>query len=261
MRRLIIGLVFCVFAVAPVAAERVVSLSPATTEIVAALGGNLVGVTTACDYPLTVKSLPQVGDFVGPRLEDIVAVRPSLIVGIGNPNTPAAIKLKTLGVPTLLFESPHTIAEVYALITKIGTALNRPEKAQRLVQQLRDQIAAVRPLRSKPSVVVVLWTSPLVVAGPQTFVADVIRAAGGNPIVGGTLDYPKLSRESLMALQPDIIVLGDRQLKGDVWRWKLRSKTGMATRIVDTVTPDLFLRPGPRLGQGATELSKWFRPQ
>jgi ABC-type hemin transport system substrate-binding protein len=259
MRRLIVGLIFCVFAVGPVAAERIVSLSPATTEIVAALGGNLVGVTTACDYPPTVKSLPQVGDFVGPRLEDIVAVRPSLIVGIGNPDAPAVRKLNTLGIPILLFKSPTTLSQVYALIEKLGVVLHRTQVAHQLTARIRRQVAATQPPRVRPQVIVVLWTSPLVVAGPHTFVSDVIVAAGGDFVVGGTLDYPKLGRETLIGLQPDVIVLGDAQLKKEVQRWGLRSKTGKPVRIVDAVNPDLFLRPGPRLGQGVVELAAQFK--
>jgi iron complex transport system substrate-binding protein len=91
--------------------ERIVSLAPANTEIVAALGAldRLVGVTTFCDYPPEVASIPKVGDFVQPNLEAIAAADPDLVLVTGGVQAEVVGRLEELGA-TVLTVDPQSVA-------------------------------------------------------------------------------------------------------------------------------------------------------
>lgn len=112
-------------------ARRVVSLSPSTTEAVCAVGATaqLVGRSRFCDYPPEVAGLPEIGGYVDPNLEAIVALSPDLVVGARGPAGAAiATQLEERGIATFLPRT-ETLAEVDSMIRGIGKELDRAEAA------------------------------------------------------------------------------------------------------------------------------------
>src|SRR5271155_1032099 len=114
----------CDSATAPANASpaRIVSLVPSVTETLFALGAGpeVVGVSQYCDYPMEVTKLPKVGDFIAPNLEAIVALRPTLVIGIATASDQRQIAaLNALGIPALMVND-DSVEQVEANIGTIG---------------------------------------------------------------------------------------------------------------------------------------------
>jgi len=193
--------------------RRLVSLAPNITEIVYALGlgDELVGDTDYCDFPPQAKNKPHIGTMVNPSLERIVALRPDLALGTPEANRrETADQLERLGIP-LYGVTASTLAGTLASIEDLGRILGRAAEAKNLVAEMQARIDQVEKRiegQPKPKVLFVVWYRPLITVGPRTFIADVIRAAGGIPI-GESLkgEWPRLTLEELLPQNPDVILL------------------------------------------------------
>ena len=250
--------------------HRLVSLAPNITEIVYALGlGNeLVGDTDNCDFPPQAKNKPHVGTMVDPSLERIVALKPDLALGTPEANRrETADQLGRLGIP-VYGVTASTLAGTLASIEDLGRILGRASEARSLVAEMQariDRVARRLEGQPKPRVLFVVWYRPLITVGPATFVADVIRVAGGIP-VGENLkgDWPRLTLEELLPQNPDVILfpktesfspsLEDFQsLPG----WKdLRAVKERRMFFVS----EAVMRPGPRLVDALEELAGVLHP-
>ncbi len=228
--------------------HRIVSLSPAVTEILFAIGAGpqVVARTSQCDYPVAAQRLPKVGDFLTPNLESIVAQHPDLLIGVGYEDSAKRVALQRLPIRGLFLESPHGVEDVYRLILAIGSQTQCTGKAQTLVDDLRAHLRPV--VTSRPQrVVVLVWASPLIAAGPTTYLGDLVRLAGGRIVIDSKIGYPKISPEILVASRPEVILVTDLAMVKVV-----RRLPGMAqSRVPIRVLPaDMVLRPGPRLAAG-----------
>jgi iron complex transport system substrate-binding protein len=188
--------------------SRIVSLKPNITEILFALGAGdqVVGVTTWCHYPEAAKSLPKVGDYLRPFPEQVVAAAPDLIIGSEeNSAKDATLHLRTLGLRTELF-SFRTLDETYRSIQGIGDLIGRSREAAQVVQTMQHTLSKVsvqNPLRT----LIVVGHRPLIVAGSDTFLSEVLARAGYLNVLGKTsTPYPHLNTEVLLQLNPDVIV-------------------------------------------------------
>ena len=125
---------------------RIVSLVPSVTEILYALNAEdvLVGVTDFCDFPPEARRKPRVGGMVAPSLEAIVALRPDLVIATteGTPEE-AVTQLTRLKVPVYLVAA-HRVADVTALIVKLGALSGRQAEAGSLVARLERRIESVK---------------------------------------------------------------------------------------------------------------------
>jgi iron complex transport system substrate-binding protein len=251
--------------------HRLVSLAPNITEIVYALGlgDELVGDTDYCDFPPQAKNKPHVGTMVNPSLERIVALKPDLVLGTPEANRrETADQLERLGIP-LYGVTASTLAETLASIEDLGKILGCAAKARSLVAQMQARIARVEKRiegQPKPKVLFVVWYRPLITVGRSTFIADVIRAAGGIPI-GENLkgEWPRLTLEELLPEDPAVILLP----KGESFSpsleelqilpgWKdLRAVKERRMYFVSGAIE----RPGPRLVDALEELANILHPQ
>ena len=245
--------------------RRLVSLAPNITEIVYALGlgDELVGDTDNCDFPPQAKAKPHVGTMVNPSLERIVALKPDLALGTPEANRrETADQLERLGIP-LYGVTASTLEGTLASIEDLGEILGRAAQAKSLVAQMQSRIDRVEKQiegRPKPKVLFVVWYRPLITVGPHTFIADVIRAAGGIP-VGENLhgEWPRLSLEELLPLDPKVILFPKTEsfspstqefqtLPG--WKNLQAVKEGRMFFVSETI-----MRPGPRLVDALEELA------
>ena len=251
--------------------QRLVSLAPNITEIVYALGlgDELVGDTDNCDFPPQAKKKPHVGTMVNPSLERIVALKPDLALGTPEANRrETADQLERLGIP-LYGVTASTLAGTLASIEDLGQILGRAPEARSLVAEMQGRIDAVEKRiagQPKPKVLFVVWYRPLITAGPGTFIADVIRAAGGVPI-GENLkgEWPRLTLEELLPQDPRVILLPKTEsfspspedfqsLPG----WKdLRAVKEHRMFFVS----DAIERPGPRLVDALEEVASILHPR
>lgn len=256
----------------PPQVRRIVSLTPAATENLFALGAGhlIVGVCSACDYPPKVRYLPQVGDFAKPSLERLVALKPDLIV-ISSGTITAAIAddlQRRSHIPVFVLR-PRTVAETLNGLLRLGEVVNRQETARRLVVQLRRRLERVvrqqSHLKKRPMVVVEIAPPPnLMVAGPNNYIDDAIRYAGGrNAFADAPQPFPVVSLEALVVKDPDVYLVATKQSSSEALR-ELRRRSGfdrlrcVREGFVFALDPDLLFRPTPRLVDGIERLAKWL---
>lgn len=261
-------------AVRDAARLRVVSLSPSTTEALFAVGAGdrLVGRSRYCDYPAEVAKLPQVGGFVDPNLEAILALQPTLVIGARGPaGSAVADKLSARQIDTY-FPPTESFAAIDAMLLGVGERSGRRDAARAAVDSLHAQIAEVErtvaPL-PKTRVLVVFGLEPLSVAGPSSFADEMVRRAGGDNVVTEGGAYPTIGIERAIALDPDLVInaammeeraserLRSDAQAGGAWSRVRAVRTGRLT----TITSEAVLRPGPRIAEGLAMFAQALHPE
>jgi iron complex transport system substrate-binding protein len=240
------------------APQRIVSLTPGTTEVLFAIGAGkqVVGVTRYCDYPPEAKRLPKIGD-MRVNVEAVVASRPDLVVADGVLNRRFLPALDRLKLP-LLVVAPKTWLDVARLIRLLGEATGHEKQAEPLAQRFHQaqREARSRPAAGqKPGVLFALNVEPLPmwVAGRELFVDDMIRLVGGrNVAADGGVNYYPLSAEALLARNPDVIIttVPEDRLSPLYEHPVLKRLKAVQNKRVYSVDSNLFVRPTPRLIKG-----------
>jgi len=258
-----------------VAAEprKIVSLTPATTEILFALGvgDRLVGkVEDFSVYPPAAAAVPDVAKFGSVDKEKIVKLGADLVIAGGNNfNPPDDIRqLRTLGIPVIVVYAANLDA-VLADIELTGRAIGRTNRARDLVTSMRagiDQVAAATRDLPKPKVYYELdATNGFFGPAPDYFGVEMMHLACANPLTSGKAGVFQIPEELIVAFNPDIILLGDaaygvtaeQVAKRPAWSGMTAVKTG-AIRPVDDV---VITRPGPRLVEGLRALALAIHPE
>jgi iron complex transport system substrate-binding protein len=255
---------------APAVARRVVSLSPSTTEAMFAIGAGdlLVGRSRYCDYPAEALALPQVGGYVDPNLEAILALRPDLVVGARGPSGPQlAKKLAAQGAATY-FPETESFAQIDEVILALGARTGREEGARRTLDAMHareEEIARAVAGKPRPRVLLVFGLEPIVVAGPKSFPDEMITRAGGVNVVTEGSTYPMLGIERILALDPDVILnatmaeaRGTERIHKTApgWREVRAVKEGHVVPMAD----ESVLRPGPRVAEGLAVIARALHP-
>ncbi len=197
----------------PARVARVVSLAPSTTEMLFAIGAGdqVVGVDRYSDWPSSVKRLPTVGADVDPNLEKILGLRPDVVFSNTSANTRATAEtLERLGVPVYVSRT-DSLDEIYRDALALGEATGHAAEATALVARMRARVAAVGERRRGAAPVramVVVWSEPLMVAGPRSHVGDLLVAAGGeNVVADAATPFPTWSQERVLARPPAVAVV------------------------------------------------------
>ncbi len=253
-------------------ASRIVSLTPTTTEILFALGvgRQVVGVSAACDHPPRAAAAVRVGPVFRPDEGLIDALGPDLILAQGEHFQKLVSPWRQDG-RWLEVIDPGSVAEIWVAFRKIGRLVGAEDQAEELVGRVTAEVGAVQerlkglPDQDRPLTVRLLEARPAVIAGPKSFMADVIRLAGGRNLeLKDQRAYPTLSPEQVAALDPEVVYVCGwdedqvAELKGlPGWR---------ATRAVNSsqvaILPcGLACRPGPRVGQLVENLARVLHPR
>lgn len=205
----------------PSAPKRIVSLSPAVTEIVFALGRGdlLVGRTDFCQYPVEVANIESVGGISNLNIEKILALQPDLVISGSMIPQKSAEHLASLGVPLVCVIEKNKFEGLYENISKIGQLIGRQQTADSLNAVLRQQmeyevnseqtvVSGQQADNSAPSVyyVVGFGAGGNFTAGGDTFINDLIAMAGGRNIAAGVQGW-SYSLEALMDQNPDYIII------------------------------------------------------
>ncbi|HUK30770.1 MAG TPA: ABC transporter substrate-binding protein, partial [Candidatus Acidoferrum sp.] len=196
----------------PQPVRRIVSLAPSVTETLYALGvqDRLVADTDFCDYPSEAKKLPKVGGPFTPNLEVILSLKPDVVLLAANSanRKETADALDLLHVPAYATDA-RTIEDVVASIAKLGEVLGAAEQGHALADSLHARLAELhRKLGTAAPVRVlfVVWQDPLISIGQETFLADALRWAGAESVINTKQDWPHVSLEEVLRLQPDYLV-------------------------------------------------------
>jgi len=275
---------------------KIVSLLPAATEIVSALGlaDALVGRSHECDWPEDVSDLPaltkarvdsslpsaeldaEVRRIVQQRLPiymldearlgalapDVVVTQEACEVCAISYEQVAASVRRTAPRARIVSLQPRSLADVFADIRTVAEACDVPRRGRDLVEQLEQRLARIPGGPSVPRVAVVEWLAPPMLAGH--WVPDVIAAAGGiavGPRPG--VPSPYASIEEIRALRPDAVVVAPCGF--DLGRTVRESAVHLD--LLRTLAPRLLFvdgnawlnRPGPRLVEAAEALGAWLR--
>ncbi len=253
--------------------KQIVSLSPANSETVFALGAGdrLVGGTDADDYPAEAKALPDVATFQGVQVEKVLDLGADLVLAAGNDFTPPADvkRLRDLGIPVVVLYA-ETVDEVLADIELIGRAVGAADEAAAMTASMRSRLEATRLAAQDgpaPRVFYQIGSEPDIY-GPadESFVADLIVLAGGEPITTGDKVSFTMPLERLVEADPEVIIVGDANYgvtpeavmsRGGAWALMSAVRKGQVRPVDDVIVT----RPGPRLADGLAALAVAIDPE
>ncbi|GIU82469.1 MAG: cobalamin-binding protein [Acidobacteria bacterium] len=249
----------------PLKVERAVSLSPNLTEIIFAVGAGdrLVGVTTYCDYPEQAKQIEKIGDTLRPSLEKIVALKPDVVfVSTASQLKGFADTLERNGI-TLFVTDPDSFEKIYSSIEKIGEIFQTEDQAKALVNQLKSRVEKVEQRVKdlpKPRVFVQIDKS-LYTVGKNSFITDLVRKAGGISVTEELeTDYPKLSKETALALNPEVIIITDSYDNNEP-NEVFKNSDAVKNKRVYMVNADILSRPGPRIVDALEQVASLLHPE
>lgn len=259
--------------------ERIISLSPSTTETLFALGlGNkVVGRTRFCNYPPEAKSIKEVGGYVDPNYEAMIALQPDLVILL-----PEQEKVKqylnNLNVHFLEVNN-KTIQDIKNTIKVIGDSCNVKIEAEKLLATINKTITTIKSATKnlpKPKVLISIGRTfgtgtikDVYIAGKNTFYDELISLAGGiNAFQDSSANYPMLSAEGIIHLNPQLIIdfvtdvnscgLDNKTILND---WKsITSVDAVINNNVKIFTGDYIVIPGPRFILLLKDLAKAIHP-
>jgi len=249
---------------------RIISLSPATTEVLFALGlgDRIVGVTSFCDHPPKAKKKAKIGGMSNPSLEAIVELKPDIVVMTtdGNPRE-VDDRLRSMSLKTYVWTA-RTLAELPEGIRELAGAMGTKESGEKLAREMEEGIKKFRNqkpgARSRKKVLYIVWPEPLLVAGPDTAIHDAMTLLGlENVAVHARSSYPRYSIEELIRSSPDVLIIGKgagmdiRTVSQGILK-KLASVPAVQNGKVCYVSDNLY-RLAPRVIQGIEELAACVR--
>jgi len=256
-------------------AERILVFAPSALEIIDGLNAidTVIGVDSwSVDNkePLA-EGFEGFGDFQTLNMEKITAAAPDIIIGLVGWAEADIQKLADLGVKIYIVEA-NTIDEIYMEITNMGKILAKDAEARELVDELKKQVETVSSKVAgltedkKPKVFYEVWNEPLMSAGKNTSINDLIEKAGGKNIVAadGLEGWPEYSIEKLIQNNPDIII-APVSLAPDVSTIIDDSRFSSINAIVNKkvyVVPDNpITRPSQNIIKGLTMFAQAIHPE
>lgn len=260
----------------PVKVTRVISLAPSLTENIYAVGAGdrLVGVTTFCNYPEQAKEVAKIGDTMNPNMESIVALKPDIVFVSTASQIEAFMKTLEANGIAVYVTNPTNLDDLYKNLEQLGVIFNTMEISHKVVSDLESRERDVLntcdtwpqpdiPIRSVRFVRVFVQISkePLFTIGKGSFLNEIVADAGGFSVTANVeTTYPKLSKETASALDPEAIILSDsddNKEPNEVFKNSPAVKNGRVYKV----SADLLSRPGPRLVDALEQIAKDLHPE
>ncbi len=266
MKAIIIFLV-TIFGVVSLQAERIVTMAPALTEMVFALGkgDKLVGNTRFCNFPEEAKTVARVGGLLDANLEILISLKPDVIILYPELHD----KLKIMeGKAKLVVVSHNSLEDVFDGISIISKALDVEEKGVELISNIKrrlDGLSRKTAGKKRVKVLLIIGRNPdkltnMFIIGRGDFLNDLLYAAGAVNAYGGGIRYPSISVESVVAMNPDVIIelsafnegIGEDRVLS-LWD-KFSFISAVKSKRIRIITDDLWLIPGPRVAEIAEKM-------
>jgi ABC-type Fe3+-hydroxamate transport system substrate-binding protein len=240
-------------------ARRIVSLNPAATELLFAIGAGsaVVGRTAWCDYPPEATAVPSMGDGINPNLEAVVARKPDLVLlYTSGQNADAARRLEGLGIPALRFRT-DSLSDVPRLARVFGRLTGREVSGDSLADAFEaGLVAATAPAPARrPTVFLLVWDQPPMTVGRGSFLTELIERAGGENLfadIGGSSG--PVSIEAVASRNPDVILLLGSELPAFSERPEWQVVRAVREQRFVRAEGSEFSRPSPRAPEAIRRL-------
>lgn len=258
--------------------ERIISLVPAATEMLYAIGAGprVVGVSSYDSFPPEVTTLPNVGALLDPNVELILSLKPQLVVIYG---TQADLKQQLTRAGIGVFEYRHAgLADVTDTIRALGERVGASPKADEVARAIARGLDGIRQKvagRPRPRTLLVFGRERLALRGLYAsggigFLNDMLEVAGGaNVFADVKTQAVQASTEQILARRPDVILearalnsawpSGDRQAELDVWN-AVASIPAVRNHRVQFLFDDRIVIPGPRVVEGTMAMAMALHP-
>jgi iron complex transport system substrate-binding protein len=246
--------------------RRIVSLNPATTEILFALGAGsrLVGRSDFDLWPDSARLIPALGMGLQPNVEAVLGTHPDLVILYASQdNRPAAARFRAAGVATLALKNDH-ISEFRRTVEMLGAVLRDSARARTVTDSVYHTLERVRASTAtlaRPAVFWHIWDAPLITIGAGSFMNELVDIAGARNVYADIESPSKaVSLEDVARRDPEFILagpIGAQRIDADP-RWRIvRAVRERKVLIVDTV---VVARPSVRLGEAAVSLANLLHP-
>ncbi|QYK04506.1 cobalamin-binding protein [Shewanella sp. FJAT-52072] len=242
-------------------AERIIALSPHSVEMLYAIGAGdaILATTDHADYPEAAKAIPRIGGYYGIQMEQVLALKPDLIVTWEGGNRAEDLEmLKKFGF-TLFHSNPKTLEQVGQELIALGKLTGREAQAQQVADDYLARLAALRQeYAAKPKVRLFyqLWSQPLMTVGKGSWIEQIIQTCHGENVFLDTQgDYPQVSIETVLLKKPEVILRSQDEgnINGIDWQqWP--EVPAVAKGHIYALDADLLHRAGPRAIDGVEVL-------
>ena len=248
------------------APQRIVSLNPATTEILFAIGAGprLVGRSQYDVFPDSARLVPSVGAALRPNIESVLATHPDLVVLYASQdNRPAADRFRQAGIQTIAFKNDSI--EQFARDTRLlGRATGDSARAAILVDSVMATLARVRAATAslpRPTVLVHAWDRPIIVIGAGSFLSQLLDIAGAKNVYADIVTpSATVTLEDIVKRNPDYVLaspVSAPQMRASAsWNAVPAVRAGKLL-VYDTL---LVGRPSVLLGAAAVSLANLIHP-
>jgi iron complex transport system substrate-binding protein len=244
-------------------APRIVSLSPHITELLfaAGAGARIVGVDDASDYPPAAKQIPRLGEAAALDMEGLLRQAPSLII-VWETGTPSRVRaeLERFHLQVLVTEQ-RKLDDIGQALVEFGRLAGTSPIADDAARRYRAGLAELRARyegRARLKVFYQVWDRPLYTLSGEHVVSEMISLCGGDNIFAGVSTLaPIVDREAVLALNPDVILIGaagaDGERQSADWG-RFANLRAVRNQHVYTVDPSLVGRMAPRILEGVREV-------
>jgi len=257
-------------------AQRIISIIPATTEMLFAMGAGdrVVAVGTYDRFPPEVAQLPRVGALLDPDVERIITLRPDLVVLYGT-QADLRTQLDRAGIPSYPYVH-RGLSDIAETIRALGGRVGMQRQADGVADHLQLELAHIRARvagKPRPRTLLIFGRDPGTLrninsSGGVGFLHDMLVAAGGDDVFADVRQQAvTTSTEMILARSPDVIIelrytRAERAAASDSRVWNaLSSVPAVRDRRIYVLEGEEFVIPGPRVGMAAERLARALHPE
>lgn len=238
-------------------ATRIISLAPHITELLYAIGAgaNIVGVDQASDFPQQVRNITKVANFKYVNEEQVLALKPDLIITWQPPDSAALLDLRKLGI-AIYYCNPQSLFEIASAMQKLGLLTGYTLQAQTISKQFLAKLENLKSVNNKQPplpVFYAIWSHPLLTIGKNSLLGQVVNLCGGQLTLSSSNKLvSKIDIEQVILKDPTVIIINQQQDLSYWQQWSMLA--AVKNHHLFYFPADLLQRPGPRILQGVEQL-------
>jgi iron complex transport system substrate-binding protein len=258
--------------------QRIVSLIPAVTEMIFAMGAGdrVVGVSNYDRHPPQVERIERVGGLLDPNVERVLSLRPDLVI-VYNTQQELKQRLDRASIPYYSYEH-RALPDITVTIRAVGARIGAADAANRVASRIESDLAEIRRSvagRPRPKTLLVFGRDPgalrrVDASGGYGFLHDMLDVAGGDDVFGDIKRQSvQATTEMILTRRPEVIIelrygktlpAGDTQRELSAWN-VLTSVPAVRNHRVYLLAGDEFVVPGPRIVDATRAFVKTLHPE